>query len=70
MYAIAVEMSDTQTVCPPNASVYYDDNQVTTIQCRAAEHAEHLVKKVLEEAENVENAMRKVFTDAWNVSPL
>jgi transcription termination factor NusB len=43
-------------------------NISSSLQCRAAEHAEHLVKKVLEEAENVENYMRKVFDNAWNVS--
>lgn len=42
-------------------------NISSSLPCRAAEHAEHLVKKVLEEAENVENVMRKVFNNAWNV---
>ena len=57
------DMSDTQKLCSSDATF-----NSASIQCRAAEHAEHLVKKVLEEAENVENVMRKVLTDAWNVS--
>ncbi|XP_054166822.1 adiponectin receptor protein-like [Oppia nitens] len=38
-----------------------------SLQCQVAEHAEHLAKKFLTEAENVENVMREVLFNAWNV---
>ena len=42
---------------------------LSSSHCKAVfEHLEHLVKKVWEEAVDAEKVMRKVFTDARNVS--
>lgn len=39
-----------------------------SLPARAAGHAEHLVRKVLEEAEQAEHLVRKVWEEAWKVS--
>ncbi|XP_023243952.1 adiponectin receptor protein-like, partial [Centruroides sculpturatus] len=36
-----------------------------SLPARAAEHAEHIVRKVLEEAEQAEQLVRKVWQEAW-----
>lgn len=38
-----------------------------SLPARAAEQAEHIVRKVLEEAENAEQLVRKLWGDAWKV---
>ena len=62
-----IDMSESQTLCSANPTLG-SANISSSLPCRAAQHAESIVKKVFEEAENAENRMRKALTDAWHVS--
>ena len=62
-------MSNEMTLSHAISTMTHRASTSPSSHCKAAcEHAEHLVKKVWEEAVDAEKVMRKVFTDAWNVS--